>query len=142
MAPIPHVKVKKKQAVPQTVNVSTDNVYDNAERSLTSLLRGQSSTNYATSQSIDELREGETAIGGRMTDMNNALLTFTALMSKASDPTYSTSSVVENPEFLMVVTDLDDRIIIGIRRDGTYVGLPIYEAIDALMEIIYDIDNS
>lgn len=63
------------------------------------------------------------------------------LMPLASESTYSTTSVVSNPEFVSVITDSQDKIICGIRKDGSYVGLDPIEAAQTIVDIIYDIDN-
>lgn len=50
-------------------------------------------------------------------------------MHRSSKVTYST---IDNPEFTAVILDSSDKIIMGARRDGTYVGLGLAEAADVI----------
>ena len=50
---------------------------------------------------------------------------FSAIMSLATDPNAGVTSVTTNPEWKMVLTDNEDRILIGKRQDNTW-----YQATD------------
>ena len=47
-----------------------------------------------------------------------------------------TFSIVTNVEFHCVLLDSADKVICGLRKDMSYVGLPINEAIAAVMPIL------
>lgn len=72
---------------------------------------------------------------------SNGALALAMLMPKISDSTYSTVSMTTNPEFYSVITDSEDKIISGVRKDGSYAGLPYMEAVEAIIGVIDDIDN-
>lgn len=61
---------------------------------------------------------------------------FAMLMPFLSDSTYVTKSIISSPEFFAVILDSEDKIIAGVRRDMTYVGLDIPEAIEAIIDVI------
>ena len=67
---------------------------------------------------------------------------FAMLMPALSSSTYTTISIIESPEFMAVMLDSEDKIIAGIRNDGSYVGLPIDEAIQAIVDVIDEINNA
>lgn len=67
---------------------------------------------------------------------------FAMLMPFLSDSTYATKSIVDSPEFYAVILDSEDKIIAGVRRDMTYVGLDIPEAIEAMIDVIAAINNA
>lgn len=115
----------------------------------------QSLTGYATEQWVENkgyLTEHQDISGkANVSDVytkqavdeaDQMLQTFAMLMPALAQTTYSTVSVVSNPEYKVVLTDSEDKIIAGIRQDNTYTGLPIGEAIDAILEVIDDINNA
>lgn len=67
---------------------------------------------------------------------------FAMLMPFLADSTYVTKSIISNPEFYAVILDSQDKIIAGVRRDMTYVGLDIPDAIEAIVDVIADIANT
>ena len=69
------------------------------------------------------------------------LISLMSIISVSSQSTYATTSIVSNPEFYIVITDSEDKIIIGIRRDFTYVGLEPQEAIGVILDVMYNINN-
>ena len=80
-------------------------------------------------------------ISGGIRLADNGVLALSMLIPKISDSTYSTVTMIDNPEFYSVIVDTDDKIIAGVRKDGSYVGLPYMEAVEAIVGIIDDIDN-
>ena len=67
---------------------------------------------------------------------------FAMLMPFLADSTYVTTSVISNPEFYVVILDSQDKIIAGVRRDMSYVGLDIPEALEDIVDVIADIANT
>ena len=66
---------------------------------------------------------------------------FAMLMPILGNADYASTSIVENPEFYAVILDSEDKIIYGVRRDMTFTGLGTAEMIEAILEIIDDIEN-
>lgn len=79
---------------------------------------------------------------GKLQEARGFFDAFAMMMPALSDTKYASTSLVENPEFYVVIVDSENKIICGVRKDMTYTGLGTAQVIEAIIEIMDQIDNA
>ena len=70
-----------------------------------------------------------------------AQLAMSMLTPALTNADLATMSVEDNPEFYTCIVDAEEKIIAGVTKDWRYIGLPLGEAMDAIISLIENVNQ-